>query len=88
MKNILHLAMNLVIVAVYLALSRDHLILFSDSNYVFSSIAEFVTASFIAATLIIYLSYPFDGTKSHRTEFSLLILGVAGTIGAIDKFIF
>lgn len=86
-KSALHLAMNLVIVAVYVWLIRDYLIMFSNSTHTFESISEVISSYLIAATLVIYTSYPFSGTKEHRTEFSLLILSVTATIVTIDKFI-
>jgi hypothetical protein len=88
MKDSLHLAMNLLIVAAYMMLTRDYLISFSDSSHSYNSLSEFVIACFIAATLVIYVSYPFDGTKSHRSEFSFLVLCVTGLIVGVDKLVF
>lgn len=87
MKSVLHLAMNLVIVAVYVFIGRDYFITFSNKEHVFESITEVIITSLMAATLLIYASYTFDGTKSHRTQFSLLILGVSAGIYIVDKLI-
>ena len=87
-KDALHLLMNLLIVSAYMMLTRDYLISFSDSSHSYNSLIELVIACLVAATLVIYVSYPFDGTKSHRSQFSLLVLCVTGLIIGVDKLVF
>jgi hypothetical protein len=87
MKDCLHLLLNLLIVVLYMMISRDYLILFFASSTEFESKMEYMSSCIIAATIMIYVSYPFNGTKNHRTEFSLVILGVAVIARLMDMLI-